>query len=253
MKKILVAAAVLLVTAGTLFAGDMTLGVRGALSLSGNKWANGEFKDSLDSGLKFLRDLGASDERKGVIVGGGADVFFRYDFLDIPLGENLGFSLGVQPEVGFHAGWGANEKISMSTYYATIKANYDFTYNTIDIPILITAGLNISKVRVNIAVGPNFGFVLGPKFSMDSEGIGMPDSQSESVKASTPVLIGMQAGAGVSYNFTKNHGIVLEVRGIFDFTDLKISEKDTAWITIPASAVTRRTGALISLGYAYTF
>lgn len=262
MKKILVAVAVLLVTAGTLFAGEMTIGVRGALSLSGNKWADGEFKDTMDALVKSAKVYNdAKDERKGVIVGGGADVFFRYDFLDIPFSENLGFSLGVQPEIGIHAGWGANEKLSASLYFigyklGDLKANVDFTYNTLDIPILITAGLNISKVRVNIALGPNFGFVLGPKFIMSYE---TPMSKSElndSVKADSPVLIGMQVGAGVSYNFTKNHGIVLEVRGIFDFTDLKLRAKvakATGSLEEITAPITRRAGALISLGYAYTF
>lgn len=241
MKKKFIVTAFFLVTAGVAFAGEMTLGLKGTFSISTNKWADGEMEKIMEN---MRNTPGVENNRKSVMTGGGVDVFFRYDFLTV--GKKFGFSLGVQPELGFHVGWGSNEKISFAGTQITAV---DFTYNTLDIPILLTAGLKINKFRINVAVGPNFGFVLGKaKFKM--EDLNMPDT-TVNTKA-YPFIMGLQTVAGVSCNFTKKHGITFDVRGIFDFTDLELAEK----LNIrgnPIKAITRRTGIMLSLGYAYTF
>lgn len=242
MKKMLVVAAVLLVTAGAVFAGEMTLGVKGSLAISANKWTNKVTQENMDAMYNLP---GTKKERPGAVISGGGELFFRYDFLNMQFNDKLGLSVGVQPEIGIHAGWGVREKATVSILGLTETPTIDFTYNTLDIPIMITAGLNIGKFRVNVAVGPNFGIVLGKAKMKYKLGI-LGSDDTNDVKVS-PFIMGMQAGLGLGFNFTKNHGIVFDARGIFDFMDLKSNENDVS------EPITRRTGVLLSLGYAYTF
>lgn len=248
MKKMLVAAAVLLVTVGAVFAGEATLGVKGSLSISSNKWTNGAVNDGVNAIIKTLETVGGVNFRPKAVLGGGGELFFRYDFISKQFNNTFGFSVGVQPELGFHFGWGVKEQVAANG----VTMIMDFTYNTLDIPVLLTVGLNIGKFKVNIAAGPNFGFALGnPKLKTEMTGLG---SQTKGVEV-TPFLMGMQVGLGLGFNFTKHHGIIFDARGIFDFTDLKTNYPTNFYILqiFDGQPITRRTGVLLSLGYAYTF
>lgn len=248
MKKLLVAV-VILCCVGKMFAIDATAGIKGNMSISGNTLADG--------GIKKMLNSDATDvERSTAIIGGGFDVFFRCDFINININDKLGFSFGVQPEVGMHIGWGANQKgtakVKLPGMPAQVPAQpmpYDFTfkYNTLDIPLMLVAGLDISKFNINVAVGPNFGFILG-KAKMKTGTTGRAPKLDGQAKVA-PFLMGMQTGLGFAFNLTEHHGFLLDARAIFDFMPLILKED---WGG-PEGPVTKRVGALISLGYAYKF
>lgn len=248
MKKLLVAV-IILGCVGRVFAIGATVGAKGTMSVSGTTLADGGIKEMLDSDA-----IGV--ERTAAMIGGGFDVFFRCDFVNININDKLGFYFGVQPEVGIHFGWGANQKGTSMVKFPGMPARvppqpmtYDFTfkYNTVDIPLLLVAGLDISKFSINIAVGPNFGFVLG-KAKMQTGTTGRAPRLDGQAKVA-PFLMGMQAGLGFAFNLTEHHGIVLDARAIFDFMPLILKED---WGG-PKGPVTKRVGTLISLGYAYKF
>lgn len=247
MKKIVMISAVLLLAAMTISAGEMTLGVKGSLALSANKWGS-DAQEMVDAFTEGVKSSGFSHKRKSVIAGGGVSVFFRYGFWDKPLKDDLGLFLAVQPELGLHGGWGAQEKYS----YMNLSANLKGSYTTLDIPVLLVFGANIKKFKVNAALGPNFGFVLGKtKIKMSgSNAFGSASLFDEESKAQ-PFLMGMQIGAGFGYNFTRHHGIVVDIRGIIDFMDVKSGEDN--YYFKKGDSLARRGGAFISVGYAYTF
>lgn len=239
MKKLLVAV-VILGYVGRAFAFDATVGAKGTMSISGTKLADG--------GIKKMLDAGTGIERTSTITGGGFDIFFRCDFVNININDKLGFSFGVQPEVGMHFGWGANQKGALpGPRGAKMPYDFSFKYNTLDVPLLLVAGLDISKFDINVAVGPNFGFVLGKAKMQTGTARPLPSFDGQAKVA--PFLMGMQTGLGFAFNLTEHHGIVLDARAIFDFQPLILKE---TWGG-PEGPVTKRVGALISLGYAYKF
>lgn len=78
MKKIWAGILVLLASAA-LASVEITVGVKGTLSVSGNTWAK-DVEESLRAVRAALKTVGFKSERPGAIVGGGGSVFFRWGF-----------------------------------------------------------------------------------------------------------------------------------------------------------------------------
>lgn len=212
MKKIILALVLLCVIFPLAFS-SVSVGVRanGGLNL-GTKEAT-EMDDFLD---------------KKVLPGFGAGLYARWDLPIVPF-------LGIQSGLDFYArnGIKAGGEDAGESYSIT------YSYNTVDIPVLVTFRLPLGLVKTTLFAGPNFSFPVGKgKVSMIAAGLKVEDAfEFDSI-----MVFGMQAGIDTSLGLGPLD-LVLGLRYINDFanTKIKISE------SVSEDLLTRR-NLILSLG-----
>lgn len=217
MKKIILALVLLCVIFPLAFS-SVSLGVRanGGLNL-GTKEASG-----LDDGID-----------KKVLPGFGAGLYARWDLPIVPF-------LGIQSGLDFYARNG----IKTGGEDAGEEFSYTFSYNTVDIPVLVTFRLPLGLVKTTLYAGPNFSFPVGKvKASATVAGSKIEGDASE---FDSIMVFGMQAGIDTSLGLGPLD-LVLGLRYINDFANTKVKVLD-----VGEDFLTRR-NLILSLGVEFGF
>lgn len=225
MKKLVVFAAMITIVASLATAEiGLAVGAKGAVGLS--------------LGTTFVDGLFPSTSKQAPTVNAGGAVFARYE---LPFALPLDSKLGVQLDVGFNA----NNGSSMKTDLIILEQKDTVSFNTLDIPLLITYRLPInSLLDVRAGVGPNFGIALGKiKATTKENGVKVYTGEDD---AASKLLIGLMANVGVGINL--GPGVLLaDVRFLNDFTKLAAGDKNNK-----TDLLTRRNLSL-SVGYEMKF
>lgn len=197
MKKIILALVLLCVIFPLAFS-SVSLGVRanGGLNL-GTKEAT-EMDDFLD---------------KKVLPGFGAGLYARWDLPIVPF-------LGIQSGLDFYArnGIKAGGEDAGESYSIT------YSYNTVDIPVLVTFRLPLGLVKTTLFAGPNFSFPVGKvKGSVIAAGSKL---EGDAFEFDSIMVFGMQAGIDTSLGLGPLD-LVLGLRYINDFANSRIKYSDS--------------------------
>lgn len=218
MKKIVLALVLLCVIFPLAFS-SVSVGVRanGGLNL-GTKEA-GKMDDFLD---------------KKVLPGFGAGLYARWDLPIVPF-------LGIQSGLDFYArnGIKAGGEDAGESYSIT------YSYNTVDIPVLVTFRLPLGLVKTTLFAGPNFSFPVGKvKGSVIAAGSKL---EGDAFEFDSIMVFGMQAGIDTSLGLGPLD-LVLGLRYINDFANSRIKYSDS----VSEDFLTRR-NLILSLGVEFGF
>lgn len=213
MKKIILALVLLCVIFPLAFS-SVSVGVRanGGLNL-GTKEAT-EMDDFLD---------------KKVLPGFGAGLYARWDLPIVPF-------LGIQSGLDFYAGNG----IKFGGEIAGEKLSLTYSYNTLDIPVLVTFRLPLGLVKTTLYAGPNFSFPVG-KVKVSATGLGS-ETDGKAFDIDSIMVFGMQAGIDTSLGLGPLD-LVLGLRYINDFANTRIKTSGN----VSDDFLTRR-NLILSLG-----
>ena len=218
MKKIILALVLLCVIFPLAFS-SVSLGVR----------ANG----GLNLGTKEATDSGDSLDKK-VLPGVGAGLYARWDLPIVPF-------LGIQSGLDFYAGNG----IKFGGEIAGEKLSLTYSYNTLDIPVLVTFRLPLGLVKTTLYAGPNFSFPVG-KVKISATGLGS-ETDGDTFDMDSTMVFGMQAGIDTSLGLGPLD-LVLGLRYINDFANTKVKILDS----VGEDFLTRR-NLILSLGVEFGF
>lgn len=218
MKKIILALVLLCVIFPLAFS-SVSVGVRanGGLNL-GTKEA-GKIDDFLD---------------KKVLPGFGAGLYARWDLPIVPF-------LGIQSGLDFYAGNG----IKAGGEDAGEEFSFTYSYNTVDIPVLVTFRLPLGLVKTTLFAGPNFSFPVG-KVKGSATGAGSK-IEGDAFEFDSIMVFGMQAGIDTSLGLGPLD-LVLGLRYINDFANTRIKYTDST----SDDFLTRR-NLILSLGVEFGF
>lgn len=214
MKKIILALVLLCVIFPLAFS-SVSLGVR----------ANG----GLNLGTKEASDLDDAFDKK-VLPGFGAGLYARWDLPIVPF-------LGIQSGLDFYAGNGMK--------FAGEKSSLTYSYNTLDIPVLVTFRLPLGLVKTTLYAGPNFSFPVG-KVKVSATGAGSK-IEGDAFEFDSIMVFGMQAGIDTSLGLGPLD-LVLGLRYINDFANTRIKYSDSR----SDDFLTRR-NLILSLGVEFGF
>lgn len=214
MKKIILALVLLCVIFPLAFS-SVSLGVR----------ANG----GLNLGTKEATDAGDILDNKKVLPGFGAGLYARWDLPIVPF-------LGIQSGLDFYAGNG----IKFGGEIAGEKLSLTYSYNTVDIPVLVTFRLPLGLVKTTLYAGPNFSFPVG-KVKVSATGLGS-ETDGKSFDIDSIMVFGMQAGIDTSLGLGPLD-FVLGLRYINDFANTRIKTSGN----VSDDFLTRR-NLILSLG-----
>lgn len=218
MKKIILALVLLCVIFPLAFS-SVSLGVR----------ANG----GLNLGTKEATDSGDILDKK-VLPGFGAGLYARWDLPIVPF-------LGIQSGLDFYAGNG----IKFGGEIAGEKLSLTYSYNTLDIPVLVTFRLPLGLVKTTLYAGPNFSFPVG-KVKISATGLGS-ETDGDTFDMDSTMVFGMQAGIDTSLGLGPLD-LVLGLRYINDFANTKVKILDS----VGEDFLTRR-NLILSLGVEFGF
>lgn len=218
MKKIILALVLLCVIFPLAFS-SVSLGVR----------ANG----GLNLGTKEASDLDDAFDKK-VLPGFGAGLYARWDLPIVPF-------LGIQSGLDFYAGNG----IKFGEEIAGEKLSLTYSYNTLDIPVLVTFRLPLGLVKTTLYAGPNFSFPVG-KVKVSATGLGS-ETDGKAFDMDSTMVFGMQAGIDTSLGLGPLD-LVLGLRYINDFANTRIKYTDST----SDDFLTRR-NLILSLGVEFGF
>lgn len=167
---------------------------------------------------------------KKVLPGFGAGLYARWDLPIVPF-------LGIQSGLDFYAGNG----IKYAVEVVGVKRSIVSSYNTLDIPVLVTFRLPLGLVKTTLFAGPNFSFPLG-KLNVKGK-----TDNSLSFDIDSIMVFGMQAGIDTSLGLGPLD-LVLGLRYINDFDGIKVI-KDSE---LEFGSLTRR-NLILSLGVEFGF
>lgn len=218
MKKIILALVLLCVIFPLAFS-SVSVGVR----------ANG----GLNLGTKEATDSEENLDKK-VLPGFGAGLYARWDLPIVPF-------LGIQSGLDFYAGNG----IKFGGEIAGEKLSLTYSYNTLDIPVLVTFRLPLGLVKTTLYAGPNFSFPVG-KVKVSATGLGS-ETDGKAFDIDSIMVFGMQAGIDTSLGLGPLD-LVLGLRYINDFANTRIKYSDSR----SDDFLTRR-NLILSLGVEFGF
>lgn len=219
MKKIILALVLLCVIFPLAFS-SVSVGVR----------ANG----GLNLGTKEAMDAEDILDNKKVLPGFGAGLYARWDLPIVPF-------LGIQSGLDFYAGNG----IKFGGEIAGEKSSLTYSYNTLDIPVLVTFRLPLGLVKTTLYAGPNFSFPVG-KVKVSATGAGA-EADGDASDMDSTMVFGMQAGIDTSLGLGPLD-LVVGLRYINDFTNTKIKISES----VSKDFLTRR-NLILSLGVEFGF
>lgn len=218
MKKIILALVLLCVIFPLAFS-SVSVGVR----------ANG----GLNLGTKEASDLDDAFDKK-VLPGFGAGLYARWDLPIVPF-------LGIQSGLDFYSGNG----MKFGEEIAGEKSSLTYSYNTLDIPVLVTFRLPLGLVKTTLYAGPNFSFPVG-KVKVSATGAGSK-IEGDAFEFDSIMVFGMQAGIDTSLGLGPLD-LVLGLRYINDFANTRIKYTDST----SDDFLTRR-NLILSLGVEFGF
>lgn len=172
---------------------------------------------------------------------GGFAFWGNYSFPSIP-------ALGIQGELGFLFNNGTEITAESKTTGASIKVTDKLSYTTLELPILVTYTVNKGGFFEFIPHGGFYlSFPIGKcKQEIDTEvkafGSSGKDSETTKDKIDSSVIVGMAIGTDFAFNFSKTSALMLNMRYMYDFNELKVDGDEIA----------RRSAFLFSAGYRYT-
>lgn len=228
MKKI-IAMAVVAVVAVSMVCAQITVGAKGTFGMNlGSQLADNGFKTMF------------KDSKDAFMVNGGGSIYGRYNMPFLP-------ALGVQLEFGLTANNGAGikgEMGEMGEEMGNLKGGLQFSYLSLDIPLIVTYDIPVSSIVITPMVGVNFSIPVG-KLKVKAEVDGTKvDMGMDDLKV-TGFIPGIVAGVEVGIPVGPG-SVTAGLSYVNDFTPVKgkmegIDEK--------ADILTRR-NFNISLGYA---
>lgn len=213
MKKIILALVLLCVIFPLAFS-SVSVGVR----------VNG----GLNLGTKEASDIQLPVDKK-VLPGFGAGLYARWDLPIVPF-------LGIQSGLDFYARNG----IKFGGEIAGEKLSLTYSYNTVDIPVLVTFRLPLGLVKTTLYAGPNFSFPVG-KVKVSATGLGS-ETDGKAFDIDSIMVFGMQAGIDTSLGLGPLD-FVLGLRYINDFANTRIKTSGN----VSDDFLTRR-NLILSLG-----
>ena len=214
MKKIILALVLLCVIFPLAFS-SVSLGAR----------VNGGLNLGTKAG-SYLEDIPVD---KKVLPGFGAGFYARWDLPIVPF-------LGIQSGLDFYSGNG----IKFGGEIAGEKLSLTYSYNTLDIPVLVTFRLPLGLVKTTLYAGPNFSFPVG-KVKISATGLGS-ETDGDTFDMDSTMVFGMQAGIDTSLGLGPLD-LVLGLRYINDFANTKVKILDS----VGEDFLTRR-NLILSLG-----
>lgn len=225
MKKI-IAMAVVAVVAVSMVCAQITVGAKGTFGMNlGSQLADNGFKTMF------------KDSKDAFMVNGGGSIYGRYNMPFLP-------ALGAQLEFGLTANNGAGIKGKTVEEMGNLEAELQFSYLSLDIPLIVTYDIPVSSIVITPMVGVNFSIPVG-KLKVKAEVDGTKvDMGMDDLKV-TGFIPGIVAGVEVGIPVGPG-SVTAGLSYVNDFTPVKvkvegIDEKD--------DILTRR-NFNISLGYA---
>lgn len=190
--------------------------------------AKGTFGMNLGSQVDDKQD----DTKDAFAVNGGGSIYGRYNMPFLP-------ALGVQLEVGMTFGnaIGTAEDNKNSTYYS---------YNSFDIPLLVTYDIPVSSIVITPMLGMNFSIPFGAPTS-HTKVDGEKDSEKMDDYKVTGFIPGLVAGVEVAIPVGPG-SITAGLSYVNDFTPVK-SKMESGGTTVENEVGIRR-NFNISAGYA---
>lgn len=186
----------------------------------------------VNGGLNLgTKEAGKMDDflDKKVLPGFGAGLYARWDLPIVPF-------LGIQSGLDFYAKNG----IKTGGEDAGEEFSFTYSYNTVDIPVLVTFRLPLGLVKTTIYAGPNFSFPVG-KVKASATGAGSK-IEGDALEIDSIMVFGMQAGIDTSLGLGPLD-LVLGLRYINDFANTKVKTLDN----VSEDFLTRR-NLILSLG-----
>lgn len=190
--------------------------------------AKGTFGMNLGSQL----DKKADDAKDAFAVNGGGSIYGRYNMPFLP-------ELGVQLEVGMTFG-------NAIGYAKDNKNSMYYSYNSFDIPLLVTYDIPVSSVVITPMLGMNFSIPFGAP-TAHSKVDGEKDSKKVDNTKVTGFIPGLVAGVEVAIPVGPG-SITAGLSYVNDFTPVK-SKREFGGTTVENEVGIRR-NFNISAGYA---
>ena len=217
MKKIIALVAVALVTVSMVCAEiGLTVGAKGTFGMN----------------LGSTVDEKTDDMKAAFAVNGGGSIYGRYNMPFLP-------ALGVQVEAGMTFGNAIGE--------AKDNKNYGYTsYNSFDIPVLVTYDIPVSSLVITPMLGMNFSIPFGTPtehFALDGE----KDSEKMDGAKATGFIPGLVVGVEVGIPVGPG-SVTAGLSYVNDFTPVK-GKAEFGGTTIETKLGIRR-NLNISVGYA---
>ncbi len=190
--------------------------------------AQAELKFGAKGGLN-LSNLVGSGAPHGVQFNYHAGVMAEYKFMD---------RIGIAPEILFSA-QGGNQELANINMGDIIKDAVEAKWQTnyINVPIMLKFYL---KENLSIDLGPQVGFNVSSKFSLDSENVDATENLKSMINS-----FDFAVGAGVTYDITSN--IFVQARYTMSVTSTFEEMKST--LKVPVDA--RNGVAQISVGFKF--
>ncbi len=249
MKKVIAFCACIFV-AVSMFSLDMNLGARVNFNTNWGTSADGDVKKSIDF-ISSVMGNKSSNFRPG--FGGG--VYGNCCLYDTIV------KVGLQPEliVNGNGGVGIKGNYSITTSRVSIVYDYDLTVNTvtIDLPVLITAGLPLgSFFELGIGFGPQVSIPVYTKYELVQKVNGNTrPSELEGATISAGPNVGFAFDLNTKFKFgeAKKIALLLDFRYNLDLTPTKITvRKNDVNIVDDEEAFVRR-GLAIGAGCEFKF
>lgn len=226
MKK-LIGFAAAAIFAMSLATAEITVGARGIFGL----------------GLGTTIPNKTDDVKLGACLDFGANAFVK-----IPLFA----SLSLQPELGFThniVDMKYEYKYENYNYSYSISAKTSYSFNAIDIPVLVGWDIKIGdSLTVTPLIGPKFSIVLGKISGKAEAEINGKSESSDPIEAdnASPLLFSIVLGAGVSYKLGPG-AIVGDLRYNLGLSELKVKFGDEK------GAIATPRSLQLSAGYQLSF
>lgn len=210
MKKIITFTFVA-ITAVSIACAQSVFGFKGTFGMNfGSKFTD-EFSNSF---IAYLEDLTGEkiSATDALMLNGGGSVYCRYNMPSAP-------SLGVQWEVGFTVNNGAGKEVIIQGQ----KLTTEYSYLSIDMPLLLTFNIPASSLMITPMIGINFSVPSGtPKIKEEFAG------QKANTKMDGFKVTGFIPGfiAGIEASIPVSSGaITVGASYINDFTPVKVEQE----------------------------
>lgn len=220
MKKLIasVTMALVLTVAAT---AQVAVGVKGIGGMSLGTSLPEEMEEQIAAAPEMLK--------KSSVFAGGFGIYGRYYIPALP-------ELGIQAEVDMLF----NNGVSLDMDMGIMKMSMTYTYNTIELPVLVVYDIKAGPVTIGLNAGPNFVIPFG-KLTASNEAAG--EVEKTDVDITSKFIVGAIGGADVKFDMgpvTLGVGLQYEADFMPIMADLDPSGE-------PAEGLTRR-GLRVSVG-----
>lgn len=170
-----------------------SIGVKGIGALGLGTTLPKEQTEYLDNMVETAKALGIDASwNLSPVFTGGFGLYGRYNIPALP-------ALGFQAEFDMLFNNGESTVIKSVADSSTYKS--EFTYNTIEIPVLVTYDIKAGPVTIGLNAGPDFVIPYGKIHAKETrDGPGYSDSSKIDEDIASKFIVGAIGGADVNFN-----------------------------------------------------